>query len=85
MSFNPTVPGYEGENTPAMRFRFAGFVGAAVPHTGNWIPLPRGSWASAPFGPRETALSKNIDNALRCKGDSPFCIWVSEGIGLRVV
>ncbi|TGZ46695.1 Uncharacterized protein DBV15_09147 [Temnothorax longispinosus] len=88
MSFNPGVPGYEGENHPCGAMPFRGVVGAAWQFcTGNWIPLPRGSWASAPrafgSGPRETpfrGLSKNIDNAPWCKGDSHFTYGFPKGL-----
>lgn len=79
MSFNPRVPGYEGENIPAARFRSARSSARRF-RTGNWIPV-------APRVPGELfrGLSKNIDNAPRRKGDSPFTYGLCKGIGLRVV
>jgi len=48
MSFNPRVPGYGGENTPAVRFCFVRSSARRF-RVGNWIPLPQGSWANV-FG-----------------------------------
>jgi len=50
MSFNPGVPGYEGENIPTARSRSARSSAQRF-RTGNWIPLPRGFRASS-FGAR---------------------------------
>lgn len=87
MSFNPGVPGYEGEKHPCDAIPFRGIAGAAVARTqaiGSRCPEGRGARFRARVTPFR-GLSKNIDSAPRCKGDSPFYIWISEGIGLRVV
>lgn len=86
MSFNPRVPGYEGENTPAVRFRFAGSSARRF-RTGNWISLPRGSWASF-FGPAKRPFKgcrKILITRRAVQRRFPFYIWISERIGLRVV
>jgi len=85
MSFNPRVPGYAGENTPVVRFRFAGSSARRF-RTNNWILLLRGSWASV-FGPTKHPFEscRKILITRRTAKRFLFYIWISEGIGLRIV
>lgn len=89
MSFNPTVPGYVGENRPAARFRFRevvpGFSARAIGISSFPFSLPRRRRCPEGRGELFRGLSNNIDNTPRRQRRFPFYIWISEGIGLRVV